>query len=124
MGKYVRIQSTKTITVTKGLFANDVTNPQSLVPDKFNVQECWTGLTCKITAGNGYYPAEIATWNTVKSLENAGVLVVSAPTDTCDNADEVDAKAKQLETEQARVDAIIKKPRKSSKQPVEEKVEE
>ena len=73
----VRIQSSMTITVTSGLQCNDVTNKDAHIPDRLKVAPEWPKYSIQIMQGVGDYPAEIANWNTVKALVEAGVMTIS-----------------------------------------------
>ena len=76
----VRIQSSMTITVTSGLQCNDVTNKDAHIPDRLKVAPEWPKYSIQIMQGVGDYPAEIAKWNTVKALVEAGVMTISQST--------------------------------------------
>lgn len=76
MSKMIRIQSTKTITVTPGLHHKDVTNPDAHIPDRLKVSPLWPRAMVMIKEGVGLYPAQIAEWNTVKALEKSGILTL------------------------------------------------
>lgn len=92
MKNYVRIQSTRTITVTPGLQAQDVSNPDAHVPDRLRVSPIWPKSCVQIKEGTFYYPAEIVNWNTVKSLVNDKVFTIGEFSDTCDDQTIVDKK--------------------------------
>ncbi len=81
MGKYVRIQSTKPITVTAGLQTIDMTNEASTNPDKLNVKPSWTAFRVQIKRGTGYYPARIKDWPSIKVLSDKQILTVGEVTD-------------------------------------------
>jgi len=81
MGKYVRIQSTKPITVTAGLQTIDMTNEASTNPDKLNVKPSWTAFRVQIKRGTGYYPARIKDWPSIKVLSDKQILTVGEITD-------------------------------------------
>lgn len=77
MSDLIRIQSTKTITVTCGLEHKDVTNPDAHIPDRLKVSAEWPKCTVLIKAGVGDYPAEIAEWPTVKALVKDKVFTIA-----------------------------------------------
>lgn len=92
--KFVRIQSTMSITVTGDM-------DYIPLPDKsefggvikegtWKVQQRWSDLRVDIKRGTGYYPAEIVTWKTVKALEDNNILTVGEFTDTCPNQEDVE----------------------------------
>lgn len=76
MAKFVEIQSSITIRVTCGLQNQDVTNPDAHIPDRLKVNPEWPKYQVLIRAGKGQYPADIATWNSVKALEHDGILTI------------------------------------------------
>lgn len=77
MSKVIRIQSSKTITVTSGLQYEDVTNKDTHVGDRLKVAPNWPKYSVQILEGVGEYPAEIANWPTVKALVEAGIMTIS-----------------------------------------------
>ena len=81
MAKFVRIQSTRPITVTGGLQAINMTDEHSLNPDKLNVKPSWTSFRVQLKQGTGYYPARIKDWSSVKVLSSQEILTVGATTD-------------------------------------------
>ncbi|MCI6090656.1 MAG: hypothetical protein MR695_08835 [Solobacterium sp.] len=83
----VRIQSSMTITVTSGLQCNDVTNKDAHIPDRLKVAPEWPKYSIQIMQGVGDYPAEIAKWNTVKALVEAGVMTISESTNEAKEED-------------------------------------
>lgn len=83
----VRIQSSMTITVTSGLQCKDVTNADAHVPDRLKVAPEWPKYSIQIMQGVGDYPAEIAKWNTVKALVEAGVMTISQSTNEAKEED-------------------------------------
>ena len=98
------------------------------VADKLNARPMWNNLKVKIKEGIGFYPAEVANWDTVKQLANKGILTVGAETDTCENQVEVEKEVKKLESaheklEKATEAVQAKKPR-TKKQVVVETTEE
>ena len=82
---YVQIQSNKTIQVTSGLQFSDYTDVESPLANRKNVKPRWTKGTCLIKTGQHWYPAEIAKWSTVKSLEKSGILTIGKFSETCDD---------------------------------------
>lgn len=76
MSKLVRIQSTITISVTPGLQAKDVTNPDAHIADRLKVSAEWPKCTVLIKEGVGMYPADIVEWNTVKALAKDEILTI------------------------------------------------
>ena len=83
----VRIQSSMTITVTSGLQCNDVTNKDAHIPDRLKVAPEWPKYSIQIMQGVGDYPAEIAKWNTVKALVDAGIMTISESTNEAKEED-------------------------------------
>ena len=94
--KYVKIQSNETIKVTSGLQFSDYTDLGQPVPNRKNVKPRWTKGSILIKQGQHWYPGEIAKWNTVKVLEEKGILTIGTFSDTCDD-EEVVKEAKKLE---------------------------
>lgn len=86
--KYVRIQSTMNIAVTPGLQVQDLTDKNALIADRLKVQAAWPKLTVLIEKGQHVYPIEIVEWETVKALENAGVLTIGEFLDDVNDAKE------------------------------------
>lgn len=114
MKKYVKIQSTMNITVTGGLFANDVTNPDAHVPDRLKVQPLWPKTMVDIKEGVGYYPAEISTWSTVKNLEKDKILTIGQqydeiPTDEGMDVSKIEKDSKELKENLDNIDKLTKK---------------
>ena len=93
---YVQIQSNKTIQVTSGLQFSDYTDVESPLANRKNVKPRWTKGAYLIKTGQHWYPAEIAKWSTVKSLEKSGILTIGKFAETCDD-EEVVKEAKKLE---------------------------
>lgn len=99
MSKVIRIQSSKTITVTSGLQCKDVTNADAHVPDRLKVSAEWPKYSIQILQGVGEYPAEIAEWPTVKALVDAGVMTISNITEGKAKEEDVEkVKAAKVET--------------------------
>lgn len=86
--KYVRIQSTMNIAVTAGLQVQDLTDKSAPIADRLKVQAAWPKLTVLIEKGQHVYPIEIVEWETVKALENAGVLTIGEFLDDVNDAKE------------------------------------
>lgn len=103
MNKVIRIQSSKTITVTSGLQHKDVTNPNAHVQDRLKVAADWPKYSIQILEGVGEYPAEIADWPTVKALVACGVMTISQV---------VEGKAKDEDVEKAKAVKVEKKEKK------------
>ena len=78
MKEYVRIQSTTTIIVTKGLEHEDVTNIDAHVPDRLKVNPTWPLTSVLIKEGTNMYPSEIVEWNSVKALERAKIITIGS----------------------------------------------
>lgn len=97
MGRFVRIQSSRTINVTGGLQLINATNENSQNPDRLNVRPLWPDLTVLIKAGIGYYPAVIQEWETVKSLADREVLTIGKEVDECPNQEEVEKVCEKIE---------------------------
>lgn len=93
--KFVRIQSTKNITVTPGLQHQDVTNKDAHIPDRLKIAAEWPRAMVDIKAGVGLYPAYVAEWNTVKSLAKDKILTIGEFVDDAD--DETKAKKEKLD---------------------------
>ena len=84
----VRIQSSMTITVTSGLQCSDLSNEsQQNIPNRLKVAPEWPKYSIQIMQGVGDYPAEIAKWNTVKALVEAGVMTISQSTNEAKEED-------------------------------------
>lgn len=104
MKPYIRIQSSRTITVTAGLQNNDLTNADAHIPDRLKVSACWPKATVQILEGAHVYPSVIAQWNTVKALANDGILTIGEELDSADDkvkemADELALNMKRIEEE-------------------------
>lgn len=102
MAKIITINSNRNIFVFGSAYSqNTPTDGQ-----KINLNtSTWTKTRILIEKGIHTYPAEIASWDTVKSLEESGVLTISAPKDGEPNPKDVQAvqavaKAKELEKEE------------------------
>lgn len=100
MSKVIRIQSTTTITVTCGLQHKDMTNPDAHIPDRLKVSPEWTKCTVLIREGVGYYPAEIAEWESVKALVGCGVFTLGEISEATDEqklmVDEFESKRAEI----------------------------
>lgn len=113
MKKYVKIQSTMNITVTGGLFAQDVTNADAHVPDRLKVQPLWPKTMIDIKEGVGYYPAEIAEWKTVKNLEKDKILTIGGqfdeiPDDSGVDASKIEKESKNLKESLEEIEKLTK----------------
>ncbi len=112
MAKFVRIQSTRPITVTGGLQAIDMTDPNSLNQDKLNVKPSWTAFRVLLKQGTGFYPARIKDWPSVKVLSDKEVLTIGQTVDTLPENYDDKAKAekmyKDLEYEYSKYEKQIK----------------
>lgn len=92
----VRIQSSMTITVTSGLQCKDLSDDsQQNIPNRLKVAPEWPKYSIQIMQGVGEYPAEIAKWNTVKALVDAGVMTISQPTEEAKEEDTLNAKKEE-----------------------------
>ena len=96
----VRIQSSMTITVTSGLQCKDVTNADAHIPDRLKVAPEWPKYSIQIMQGVGEYPAEIAKWNTVKALVEAGVMTISQSTNEAKEEEALNAKKEENQGKQ------------------------
>lgn len=117
MKQFVRIQSEKTIMVTQGLSNEDVTNKDAHVPDRLKVSPTWPKLTCLIRKGAGWYPSEIANWNSVKALAADKILTIGEDSDTPDGDIE---KLKKTKEELNLAAKEVLKEEKSSKKVVKD----
>lgn len=113
MKKYVKIQSTMNITVTGGLFAQDVTNADAHVPDRLKVQPLWPKTMIDIKEGVGYYPAEIAEWKTVKNLEKDKILTIGGqfdeiPDDGGVDVNKIEKESKNLKESLEEIEKLTK----------------
>lgn len=93
--KTVRIQSSKTITVTSGLQYEDVTNKDARIDNQLRVSPEWPKYSVQILEGVHDYPAEIANWKTVKALVEAGIMTISQVIESKAKAEHVE-KTKEL----------------------------
>lgn len=109
MKKYVRLQSTKNITVTPGLLNIEMTNPNAHVPDRLRVASVWTQFCVKIHTGVGYYPAQIKEWGSVKSLVEDGVFTIGEETDDCQGDLEAEEMYNKLKEADRRAKSTAKK---------------
>ena len=87
--KFIRIQSSKTITVTCGLQHDDVTNKDAHVPDRLKVSPTWPKKSIMIRKGVGTYPSEIKEWKSVQALVKDGVFTIGESTDDNTEAKEI-----------------------------------
>ncbi len=74
--KFVIIQSTKNISVTKSIKGIDRTNYNSHTGNNLNVAPMWTKNVVDIREGQHRYPAEILDWPSVKMLEEKQVITI------------------------------------------------
>lgn len=120
MSKLIRIQSTKTITVTGGLNFKDVTNPDAHVPDRLKVSAEWPRCTVQIKQGVGTYPADIKDWPTVQALAKDEVLTLGETFEP--TTDEDIKKVQEFEIKQAEItkNETKKRTRKNLKELTEE----
>lgn len=95
--KFVKIQSNINIEVTAGLQHQDHSMPDANIPDRLKIAPMWNMATCFIQVGAHFYPAVIAEWPTVKSLQEHGQLSISGFFDNADGEPEVEKKANDLE---------------------------
>ena len=120
--KFVTIQSTMDIAVTPGLQALDVTNKDAHVPDRLKVQALWPRLAVMIYKGVGKYPAEIKTWDSVKTLVANKILTVA---EESEEASEDEKKvAQKLEEDMKDVRAQLAALKKEKKKSLNEIAEE
>lgn len=75
----IEISSTINITVTKGLSAVNMTDPNARYQNSFNVKENWTGTCVNLTVGAHAYPACIKDWPTVKALAAKRLITIGQP---------------------------------------------
>ena len=113
MAKLIEISSTTTIHVTCGANALDVTNPDAHVADRLRVAPSWTKNIICIKEGKGEYPADIATWATVKALERDGVITIGRTIDTDDA--KAEAECSEFARKQAEVEAATTKAKTTAK---------
>lgn len=106
MKNFIRIQSTKTIEITPGLDAINLTNRDAKALNTLNVKCAWANLTVLIREGAHYYPSEIKNWNSVKDLAKDGIFTVGEEVDTCPNQDEVMKEKLRLQREVTKYDKL------------------
>lgn len=80
MKKFVKINSTVNIEVYPDLNAIDATNKDAPMADRLNAKPNWV-FPILIRTGIHYYPAEIKTWKSVKTLDKKKVLSISEECD-------------------------------------------
>ena len=107
--KFISIQSPINITVTPGLHAQDVTNPDAHIPDRLKVQPLWPKVTVDIFQGVRNYPAEIAEWPTVKALVKDKVLTIGSVINESVITDEEKQIEKDLKTNLEEIQKVIGK---------------
>ena len=98
MKKFVRIQSEVDIVVSAGLQSINMSNKDAHVADRLNVKSAWVGTRILITKGTGFYPAEIATWDSVKALANDKLLTIGEEVDEIGGSAEEVKKAEDSKT--------------------------
>ena len=105
MKKFVRIQSNIDIMVSAGLQAIDVSNKDAHVADRLNVKSAWVGTRILVRKGTGYYPSEIAAWDSVKSLAKDKLLTIGEDVDEIPDGtpEEVEKVVKAKETLQKEI---------------------
>lgn len=104
MKKFVRIQSDIDIMVSAGLQAIDVSNKDAHVADRLNVKSAWVGTRILVRKGTGYYPSEIATWDSVKSLAKDKLMTIGEDVDEIPGTpEEVEKVEKAKETLQKEI---------------------
>ena len=112
MSKLVRIQSTKTISVTPGLYYKDVTNPDAHVPDRLKISAEWPKASLMIYEGVREYPAEIVNWPTVKSLIADKILTVGEVSEAMGESQKL---VEEFERKMESVEGLKKTSKKSKK---------
>lgn len=80
MKKFVKINSTINIEVYPDLNAIDATNEKAPMADRLNAKPNWV-FPVLIRTGVHFYPCEIKTWKSVKSLDKKKVLSISEEVD-------------------------------------------
>lgn len=108
MKEYVYIQSDMSIMVTAGLQNDNVTNPDAHVPDRLKVNPLWPKLRIMLKRGQHIYPSFIVDWPTVKALVKDGIITIGNYVDS-PNDESMEAKAKDLKDELAKVEKTTKK---------------
>lgn len=91
----IKIQSSMNVRVTAGLQYQDFTPNVDGLPNRLRVQPEWVQSAVMIEEGVGYYPAEIAEWETTKSLVENGIISIMSATDT-QVSDEDKSKADEI----------------------------
>lgn len=108
MKKYVQISNNgETRVVTAGLQCINTTNLKSPRADRLSVQPAWTKMSVTLKKGMGFYPGEIATWDSVKDLSKDGILTIGGFCDECVNSAEVDAMQKKLDAAKHKYEADL-----------------
>lgn len=74
----IRISSTRDIVVNQGVKSVDETDPVMDAQNKLKSKEFWTDTEILLTQGNGYYPKFIAEWESVKILDDLGIINVNS----------------------------------------------
>lgn len=96
MKRFIRIQSTRTISVAPGLQNVGATNKDAHVGDRMKVNSAWQSARVRIMRGVGYYPACVKTWPSVKTLADLNILSIGEETDTVQD-DNLRAEAEKIE---------------------------
>ena len=105
--KFVKIQSSITIKCTSGLQFSDYTDVGQPIPNRKNVKPRWTKGTILIKEGQHWYPSVVASWNSVKALEKAGLLSFGGYSDEADEettkiAEELEKGLKEIKKTQTK----------------------
>ena len=75
--RMIKIQSSKTIRVTKGLDYQDFTKKDSDLKDRMKIAPVWQNTTILLEAGvSKFYPSYVKEWPTIKALEKEGVITL------------------------------------------------
>jgi hypothetical protein len=87
--RFIRIAATKSIRVTEGLQAIDMTNRDAHIGDRFRVASAWVDTMILIKTGSNLYPVMIKNWDSVKALTKEGILTLGEETDECNDPDTI-----------------------------------
>ena len=98
MKKFVRIQSDVDIVVSAGLQSINMSNKDAHIADRLNVKSAWVGTRVLITKGTGFYPSEIATWDSVKALAKDKLLTIGEEVDEINGTPDEIKKAEDTKT--------------------------
>ena len=88
MKKFVRIQSDVDIVVSAGLQSINMSNKDAHIADRLNVKSAWVGTRVLIKKGPGYYPSEIAKWDSVLALAKDKLLTIGEDVDEIPGTEE------------------------------------